>query len=212
MKIKIRKRQIYRIGYTIINIIITIILPINTYLNFKNLIRSFNCPDCPESIVNQINLGGTESLYDILIYVFVIVGVIVTLCSYFINSFRKYSMQRSVLVCVISSVYLINITFTSQMSKILIRIANVQLIVNYFGVFILLIIISSLYVLRSLFDIIDFKINKSKYDKILRREKAVQFKQKQKKEKVKEELVECQKCEYMCRPVWKKCPICETKL
>ena len=95
------------------------------------------------------------------------------------------------------------------MSEIFIQVANVQLIVNSFGIFILFITISSLYVLRSLFDLIDFKINKSYYDKILRK-KRVQVKQKRKK--VKEELVECLKCKYMCRPEWKKCPICETKL
>lgn len=144
-------------------------MPIVSYLNFKNMIRSFNCPECPESIVSQISLGGTEKLYDILIYIFVCIGIIVTLCSYFINRFRKYSMQRGILMCVISVVYLINIIFTSQMSEIFIQVANVQLIVNSFGIFILFITISSLYVLRSLFDLIDFKINKSYYDKILRK-------------------------------------------
>lgn len=204
----------YQVGFAIINIIITIIVPIVTYLNFKNIIRSFNCPDCPESIVNQIYLGGMETVYDILIYVFVFVGVTITICSYFINRFQKYSMQRGVYMCIISVVYFINIIFTSQMSTILIRIANIQLIVNSFGIFILLIIISLLYVLKSLFDLIDFKINKSQYDKILRREKAVQIKQKKLKEKLKEKekLVECPKCKYSCRIVWKKCPICETKL
>jgi len=204
----------YQVGFAIINIIITIIVPIVTYLNFKNIIRSFNCPDCPESIVNQIYLGGMETVYDILIYVFVFVGVTVTICSYFINRFQKYSMQRGVLMCIISVVYFINILFTSQTSTILIRIANIQLIVNSFGIFILLIIISLLYVLKSLFDLIDFKINKYQYDKILRREKAVQIKQKKLKEKLKEKekLVECPKCKYSCRTVWKKCPICETKL
>ena len=43
-------------------------------------------------------------------------------------------------------------------------------------------------------------------------EKRVQVKQKQKRKKVNEELVEGLKCKYMTRPEWKKCPICETKL
>ncbi len=93
------------------------------------------------------------------------------------------------------------------MSEIYLQIANIQFIANFFDVFILFIIISSLYVLKSLFDLIDFKINKYHYDKIIRREKAVRVKQKRKNE-----LVECLKCKYTCRPEWKKCPICDTKL
>lgn len=194
----------------IINIVFTIITPIVTYLNFKDTISSFKCQGCPDSFVPQISLGGMEELYDILIYVFVCVGVIVTLCSYFVDRFQKYSIQRGILMCIISVVYLINVIFASQMSNIYLQIANIQLIADFFGVFILLIIISSLYVLKSLFDLIDFKINKYHYDKIIRREKAVRVKQERKK--VKKELVECLKCKYTCRPEWKKCPICDTKL
>lgn len=212
MKLKIKKHQIYQVGFAIINFIITIIIPLVTYLNFKNTIRNFNCPDCPESFVNQINLGGMEALYDILIYVFIFVGIIVTISSSFINRFQKYSTQRGVLMLLISIVYFINITFSSQMGTILIEIANIQLVMDSFGVFILFIVIALLYVLKALFDLIDFKINKSQYDKILRKEQAVQVKQKKLKNKVKEKLVECPKCKYTCRTGWKKCPICETKI
>lgn len=205
----------YQLGFAIINIVFTIIMPIVTYLNFKNI--SFDCPECPESFVTQISLGGTKELYDILIYVFVCIGVIVTLCSYIIDRFQKYSIQRGILMYIVSVVYLINVIFASQMSEIYLQIANIHLIANFFGVYILFITISSLYVLKSLFDLIDFKINKYHYDKIIRREKAVRVKQKGKKvkqkgKKVKKELVECLKCKYTCRPEWKKCPICETKL
>lgn len=171
------------------------------------MISSFNRQETTDFFVPQISLGGMEDLYDILIYVFVCIGVIVTLCSYFIDRFQKYSIQRGILMCFISVVYLINVIFASQMSEIYLQIANIQIIANFFSVFILFIIISSLYVLKSLFDLIDFKINKYHYDKIIREEKAVRVKQKRKNE-----LVECLKCKYTCRPEWKKCPICDTKL
>ena len=125
-------------------------------------------------------------------------------------------MQRGVLMCIISVVYFINIIFTSQMSTILIRIANLQLVVNSSGIFILLIIISLLYVAKSLFDLIDFKINKTQYDRILRREQTTKIKRTKLKTKLKEEseekLIECPQCDYTCRMSWKKCPICETKI
>lgn len=157
-----------------------------------------------------------ESLYDILVYVFVFVGLTVTICSYFINRFQKYSTQRGILMFIISIVYLINIIFSSQMSTILIKIANIQLVVNSFGVFVLLIVVSLLYVSKALFDLIDFKINKTQYDRILRKEQTTKVKQEKLKAKLKEEskeeLAECPQCNYTCRVSWKKCPICEAKI
>ncbi|KKM03490.1 hypothetical protein LCGC14_1773880 [marine sediment metagenome] len=157
-----------------------------------------------------------ESLYDILVYVFVLVGITITICSYFINRFQKYSVQRGILMFIISFVYLFNILFSSQMGNITIKIANIQLVVNFFGVFSLFIIISILYAAKALFDLIDFKINKTRYDRILRREQTTKIKQAKLKTKLKEEseekLIECTQCGYACKMSWKKCPICETKI
>lgn len=183
MKLKLRKYLSLSI-IIIINIIITIIVPIMTYLNFKNIIKSFNCSDCPQSVVNQVYMGGMEPLYDILIYVFVFVGFIVTVCTYFISRFQKYSLQRSILMFSISIAYLINILFSSQMSIILVKVTNVQIVVNFSGIFTLLIIISLLYISKALFDLIDFKVNKSQYASILRREKSIQIKQKKLNERL----------------------------
>ena len=212
MKLRIKKYQIYQISFAVINVIITIIIPIVTYLNFKSTIRSFNCPDCPESIVNQIHLGGMEAVYDILIYVFVFVGLLVTVCSYFINRFQKYSIQRGILMLIISIVYFINIIFSSQMSTITIKIANIQLVIKSFGIFILFIVITLLYVLKALFDLVDFKVNKLYYNKIIRREQATKIRQRKLIKQKKLKLVVCPKCNYTCRTGWKKCPICEAKI
>jgi len=184
LKLKLRKYLSLSV-IIIINIIITIIVPIVTYLNFKDIIKNFNCSDCPQSVVNQVYMGGMVPLYDILIYVFVFVGFIVTICTYFISRFQKYSLQRGILMFSISIAYLINILFSSQMSTILIKVANVQIMVNFSGVFILLIIISLLYVSKSLFDLVDFRVNKSRYDNIFSREKSIQVRQKKLKEKFK---------------------------
>ena len=98
------------------------------------------------------------------------------------------------------------------MSTILIRIANIQLVIKSFGIFILFIIITLLYVLKALFDLVDFKVNKLHYNKILRREQATKIRQRKLIKQKKLELVVCPKCNYTCRIGWKECPICETKI
>jgi len=100
---------------------------------------------------------------------------------------------------IISIVYFINIIFSSQMSTILIRIANIQLVIK-------------LYVLKALFDLVDFKVNKLYYNKIIRREQATKIRQRKLIKQKKLELVVCPKCNYTCRTGWKKCPICEAKI
>ena len=204
LKLKLKKHQMYQIGFTILSVIVTIVIPLVNFFNFKNSIRTFDCPVCSESVVNQIYLGGLETIYDILIYIFVLLGFIVSICTYFIHKFQKYSIQRGILVLLISIVYMINSIFSSQMSTIIIRVANVQLIMNSSGVYILFIAVASLYVIKALFDLIDFKINHSYYSSILRNRREARFKQ--------QKLTNCPKCEYACRIGWKKCPISKTKI
>ncbi len=159
--------------FTILSIVITIVIPIINYFNFKNSIRSFNCPDCPESLVNQLNLGGMESIYDTLIYVFMIIGIIISVCTYFVHNFQKYSVQRGICILLISIVYLVNSIFSSQMSTIIVGVANVQIIMNSSGVYILFITITSFYVIKATFDVIDFKVNQSYYINKLRSRREV---------------------------------------
>ncbi len=93
------------------------------------------------------------------------------------------------------------------MSTIFVGVANVQIIINSSGVYILFTIIASFFVIKAIFDVIDFKVNQSYYTNELRRRRA-RFKQK----KLGQELAKCPKCKYACRIEWKKCPICETKI
>ena len=89
------------------------------------------------------------------------------------------------------------------MSTILIRIANIQLVIKSFGIFILFIIITLLYVLKALFDLVDFKVNKLYYNKIIRREQATKIRQRKLIKQKKLKLVVCPKCNYTCRTGWK---------
>ena len=61
-----------------------------------------------------------------------------------------------------------------------------------------LLIILSLYTLKNLYDLIDFKINQYYYITLLRNKHSVQPKQK----KFKQELIKCPKCEYICKSIY----------
>ena len=116
-------------------------------------------------------------------------------------------MQRGMCTLFISTVYMVNSIFSSQMTTIIIRVGNVRIIMDSSGVYILFIITASFFIIKALFDVIDFKVNQAYYIKKLNH-KRVRFKQK----KLGQKLAQCPKCKYACRSEWKKCPICKTKI
>ena len=66
------------------------------------------------------------------------------------------------------------------------------------------------------YDLVDYKLNQSYYSSILTDKKIAKFKQKKvarsKLKHTNPKLIKCPKCKYSCRPEWKKCPLCKTKL
>lgn len=206
--LKKNKTRIYQICFTFFTVIMTTGMPIVNYINFKTLLNSVNCPTCPNLSNNQINLGGLEATYDILIYFFIVFGITISVCAYLIFRFQKYSVRRGILLLAISIMYLISTIASSQLSIIFVEVAKVQIITDFSGVYILLTIIMTLYIFKNLFDLIDFKINQSYYSTILRKKRTAPSLQK----KFRRKLDKCPKCKYMCRIGWKKCPICKTKI
>jgi rubrerythrin len=72
----------------------------------------------------------------------------------------------------------------------------------------LLIFIWSLFLIKNLFDLIDFKVNERFYSKLIRDNSK-------KSSKLKSDLgfknlIKCHNCGYMCRISWKECPICKS--
>ncbi len=76
-----------------------------------------------------------------------------------------------------------------------------EITLNLSGVFLVSIIIWSLFVIKNTYDLIDYKINENYYKKANTRKTAK-----------KPKLIKCSKCNYMCRIEWKKCPICNSSL
>lgn len=203
--ININKAHLLRIFLLVLNILITILMPIFNYIGFKNILSDIECSTCPSLINNPINLGTFEAKYDVFIYLYVFIGMVVSSCSYVIFKFQKYSVQRGFLLFLISIMYIIFIALSSQLSIIFITVSKIQIIMNFSGVYIIFLIVFSLYALKNLFDLVDFKINQSHYITILRKRRFMQKKFNQK-------MITCSNCEYMCRVDWKKCPICKTKI
>ncbi|MFW9969593.1 MAG: hypothetical protein ACFFDF_05280 [Candidatus Odinarchaeota archaeon] len=206
--LKNNKTQFYQIAFTSFTIIMTVIIPIINYINLKTLIKNLNCANCPNLADSSINLGGLDTLYNSLIYFFIISGLIVSICAYFIFKYQKYSVQRALLLLIVSIMYFTDTVSSSQLSIIFIEVAKIQIITNFSGVYILFIVIMSLYVFKNVFDVIDFKVNHSHYVNVLRKERSDRTKY----NKFHKKLIKCPKCKYMCRIGWKKCPICKTKI
>ena len=169
-----------------------VIIPIINYINLKSLIKTLNCPICPNLADNQINLGGLEILYDNIIYFFIIFGLIVSICAYLIFRYQKYSVQRALLLLIVSIIYLTTTILSSQMSIVFVEISKIQITTDFSGVYILFIIIMSLYILKNIFDLIDFKVNHSHYLMDIRKERSASYKYSNSYKK----LVRCSKCKY----------------
>jgi hypothetical protein len=205
MNLKVPKNAIYQIGFTVFTGIMTIIIPLVNYLNFKDLVTSIKCYECTDVLAGRISLGNLEAIYDTLIYLFVILGFVISVCAYLTFKYQRYSVQRGSLTLLVSIMYLISTIGSSQMNTVLIEVAKIQIIMDFSGVYILFMVIMSLYILKNLYDVIDFKINKSYYISSQRQNRY--------RRKVRDaKLIPCPQCNYTCRYAWKKCPICNTKI
>jgi hypothetical protein len=186
---RIDRSRLLQFCITIFNIVFTIILPIINYIGFKNSLSNIECESCPDLNKNQINLGTFEMGYDVFIYINVILGILITSCSFLIFRFQTYSVQKGFLSFSITFLYVIFFAFTSQLSIIFITVSNIQLKIDFSSIYIIFIIAFSVYGLKNIFDIVDFKINQAHYTTILRKRRFIQ-------KKLHQKLVNCTRCDY----------------
>lgn len=126
-----------------------------------------------------------------------------TILRYLIFNHLKYSIQRGALNLAFSICSVVFLSLYLGLSFISITSEDSQFSLNLSGILVLLIIIASLFTVKALFDLIDFKIHRIYYSQE-NRKRLKRFPLKS--------LVECPQCKYMCRLSWKTCPICHTKL
>ena len=189
----LRKEEIYQLLATWVAFLFSILLPLVNYFTFKSFLSS------------GINVGSLETTYDIVILITLILGICSTIITYLVYRLPKHSIQRGFLALSqnISSIVLI-IVF-SNLGRFWLIYENVSLYLDIRGIYLLLIIGVIPFVLKNIYDLIDFKRNSDYYTKLQRRKKHQLVKKSNK-------LIKCRNCDYMCRVGWKKCPICKTKL
>lgn len=191
-KLKLNRNDLFQVILTIFSFIFTILIPLISYIQFKSINP------------NQVDLGGLDTKFDILIIFFFAIGIIITICTYLVYQNYKYSTKRSILLILISIMYIVYIASSSQIMVLYMGIQKIEIIIDFSGILILFLIGMGLFTLKNVIDLIDFKVNQSYYYKILRNSQISLSKRKQR-------LIKCSNCKYMCRLEWKKCPICNKK-
>ncbi len=193
ISLKLRKNEIIQISLTILTFILTLLLPIIGYFQFKM------------AMPNEIYLSDFQENYDIVFIGTIIIGILLTGFRYYLYYFPQYSLRRGIINLLNSVLIMIFLIFTSQIGNLDITIENSSLYLNLTGVFLLLIVIWSLFIFKNIYDLVDFKLNQNYYKTFVRERKF--------RKKIKSRpLIKCPQCKYMCRPEWKKCPICNAKI
>lgn len=192
-KISILWSDVSQLVITIVVFVTTVLFPIVNYYIFK------------ESLVQGIEVGDLEQRYDIIIVMVVCIGVLTTVVTYLIYYFPRYSLKRGYLAFLQSILDILFLIIFSQMSSVSVFFEGSGVIIDFGGVYTLLLIAISLFVFKNIFDIIDFRRNKDFYNRKLRAKEALASKESNRK-------IKCGNCGYVCRKGWKKCPICSTRL
>ena len=182
-----------QISLTIFTFIITVVLPIIGYIQFKIIVP------------NDLYLSKLKQSYDIIFIGTISIGVLLTVSRYYLYSFPQYSLKRAIVNLLNSLLVLVFLSLTSQIGKLDLTLKNSNLYLDLTGVFLLLIAVGALYLVKNLYDLIDFKLNQDYYTTLFRKKK-IEYKI------TPSPLLKCPQCKYMCRSEWKKCPICHTKL
>ena len=193
VRFKLKKTEIVQISLSILTFVLTVLLPIIGYFQFKIAMPS------------DTYLSEFQENYDIVFIGTVMIGVLLTGLRYYLYKFPQYSLRRGIISLLNSILIMIFLIITSQIGNLDIKIENSSLYLNLTGVFILLIGIWSLFIFKNIYDLVDFKLNQNYYKTFARERKF-------KKEIRSRPLIKCPKCKYMCRPEWKQCTICNTKI
>lgn len=143
------------------SVFLTVGIPIINYIIFKT------------SITQGLASDNLEKKYDLLIMGIITVGILISICSYMYFKCPKFSVRRGAISLTHSILDLVFLILFSQFAIINIisksdcascsgySISGISL--NLSGVFAMLIILSSLFVIKNLYDLLDFKINENYY-------------------------------------------------
>jgi len=167
IKLNLNKNNIMQIVLTSLTFILTIVLPI---LGYSQL-----------SMSNEKYLEDFRVRYNLVFIGTIIIGVILTCLRFYIYRFSEFTVKRGLLSSLNSIFFVLFLSITTQLGKINISMENFSLNLNLIGVFVFLIIVWSLFIVKNLFDLYDFKKNRIYYENLARNKKNVRSKSKLKR-------------------------------
>ena len=147
--LKLNKKALWQICLTISTFILTVILPIFGYIQFNKI-----------SSMNQLDLGNLQIRYSYVFSTLAITGIFLTILRGSSLKIPQYSMKKRWLNLGNSVLFLAFLSIMAQLGIIDIVMQNFTIYLNLIGVFILLILTWSLFIIKNLYDLYDYKKNR----------------------------------------------------
>lgn len=170
MNLRWNKKVILQISLTVITFIITILLPIVGYFQFSRILTDNSlCSQCP---TYQMDLENLQVRYNFIFITLILIGVILTILRYSIYKFPQYSIKQGFLNLLNSIFFVLFLSIIAQLGIINISLEGFSLSLNLTGVFLLIIAVWSLFIIKNVFDLYDFKKNRIYYENLLRSTKS----------------------------------------
>lgn len=185
MKLIQNKNKLSQIFFTIITSILTVIIP---FLYFLSFLLNGALPNIEPFNIIIVSISS------------IFIGIFISLFRYLVYSYPKHSFRRITLNLISSVLMVIIIALPLPFSTLYLQEENSGFYLDLSNVFILLIILGSLFPIRNLYDLVESTLFK------FRNTKSKRYKL------IKKTLINCPQCGYACQFKWKLCPICKSQL
>ena len=164
MNLKAKRKVIPQYSLTLFTFIMTVLLPIISYFQFNTFLANNNlCTQCPQP--------DTENLQLRYMFIFItlpIIGSILTILRYTIYKYPRYSIKQGFLNLLHSIVFILFLSMMSQIGILNISIGDFSLSLNLTGIFLIIMAVWSLFILKNVIDLYDYKKNRIYYENLLR--------------------------------------------
>ena len=156
MNINIKKQGLIKFALTFITLILTVILPVIGYIQFKTVLSK------------EIDLGTFEIRYEIAFILSISIGMLLSGLRYFSYRYQRFSVKKGILNLISSIFFVIFLGNTAQIGNIRIDVEDSYFHLNLTGVFLLFITVWALFILKNLYNLIDYRVNHTYYERIIR--------------------------------------------
>ena len=157
IKVNLSKNNILQITLTSLTFILTILLPIVGYFQFN--------------ISAEEYFEHFRVRYNLVFIGTITIGIILTCLRFFMYRFSQFTVKRGILNLLNSIFFIIFLTITAQLGFVEISLEDSSFSLDLTGVFVVLIIVWSLFIIKYLYDLYDFIKNRIYYENLLRRKK-----------------------------------------